>query len=192
MDQLTHGNKASPANISDLSAGKLMNDYLVRNVGQRIPLENIPDVAPPSIKLGRKSPLPLRPGVSIQRAFDMDKMVEGKVDPHDVQLAFEELFTAEERDRYLAMSDPGLSFARAFCCKEACSKALGTGFANNVDPRDIELSSACLAITVLLHGKARTQAGRMTPSGYNFEFIVSIGRSDLIASSFVILEAVSR
>jgi holo-[acyl-carrier protein] synthase len=102
----------------------------------------------------------------------------------------EELFTLNERAWCLATSDPGLIFAKAFCCKEACAKALGTGFAKKVDPRDIELSSACSATTVMLYGKARSRARRLASSGHKFKFFATISGGDLVVSAVVIIEAI--
>ena len=47
------------------------------------------------------------------------------------------LFSADERVLCKAVSDPVLLFARAFCGKEACAKALGTGFRQGVFFRDM-------------------------------------------------------
>jgi holo-[acyl-carrier protein] synthase len=105
----------------------------------------------------------------------------------------EELFTTEERAWCLAKSDPGLLFAKAFCCKEACAKAMGTGFAKKVDPRDIELpglSSAASATPIILCGKARSRVRTMTPSGHESKFFVTISGDHLVVSAVVFIEAV--
>jgi holo-[acyl-carrier protein] synthase len=100
-----------------------------------------------------------------------------------------EMFTPKERNCCLATSDPGLSFARGFCCKEACAKALGTGFAKRVDPRDIELSAENSGITVVLHGHARSRLRRLTPRGHKPQFLVASSHNHLFASSIAILQA---
>ncbi len=101
-----------------------------------------------------------------------------------------ELFTPEERSWCLAMPDPGLSFAHGFCCKEACAKALGTGFTKQVDPRDIELSQQYSRIMVVLHGHARRRLQRLTPRSHKPEFLVTFSSNDLFASSIAILRAI--
>lgn len=53
----------------------------------------------------------------------------------------DEIFAASERTLCHDAQDPSLAFAIGFACKEACSKALGTGFKNGVHPRDIALKS---------------------------------------------------
>lgn len=99
----------------------------------------------------------------------------------------EEVFTPQERAWGLSVSDPGMSFARAFCCKEACAKALGTGFGAKVDPREIELSPA---MSVQLYGTPSARLTRMTPAAHRSEFLVSISNTDQFASSIVLLQAI--
>jgi holo-[acyl-carrier protein] synthase len=108
---------------------------------------------------------------------------------HFGQPWIDELFTAKEAAWCSSRSDPGLTFATLFCCKEASAKALGTGFTNNVDPRDIEFSPS---IEVLLHGGAQARLKRLTPSRHSLELHVSVSSTDILAMSVALLQAVPK
>lgn len=101
----------------------------------------------------------------------------------------EELFTAKEAEWCSSAPDPGLKFATLFCCKEACAKALGTGFTNKVDARDIEFSPS---IEVVLHHGARARLKRLTPLDHSSQFQVSISNTDFFAMSVALLQAVPK
>jgi holo-[acyl-carrier protein] synthase len=47
------------------------------------------------------------------------------------------LFTAKEQAKAAQRADPVPTYAKRFAAKEACSKALGTGFSNGVFFRDM-------------------------------------------------------
>jgi holo-[acyl-carrier protein] synthase len=106
---------------------------------------------------------------------------------HFGQSWIDELFTTKEAAWCSSGPDPGLAFARLFCCKEACAKALGTGFTNNVDPRDIEFSPL---IEVTLHRGARTRLKRLTPLRHHSTFLVSSSSADPFTMSVALLDAV--
>ena len=98
----------------------------------------------------------------------------------------EELFTPEEQAWCSITPDPGLAFARLFCCKEACAKALGTGFSDQIAAQDIELSPG---MDVVLHQGARAHSTRLTPADCRAEFLVAISNTDQFAMSLVLLQA---
>jgi holo-[acyl-carrier protein] synthase len=79
------------------------------------------------------------------------------------------VFTETERakaDRRSGTSRAG-TYAKRFAAKEACSKALGTGFARGVfmsDLRVVNLASG--QPTLHLHGAAATRLADLTPPGH--------------------------
>jgi holo-[acyl-carrier protein] synthase len=67
----------------------------------------------------------------------------------------EKLFTQTERDYFERWADPVPRIAGRFAVKEACMKALGTGWSNGVRWRDIEVLREPSGKPVLaLHGQA--------------------------------------
>lgn len=63
-------------------------------------------------------------------------------------------------DEYAVLcTAPAHTVAARFAAKEACAKALGTGFAQGITPTHIEVRTlASGAPTLILHGEARTRA----------------------------------
>ncbi|MGI3899315.1 MAG: holo-ACP synthase [Janthinobacterium lividum] len=101
----------------------------------------------------------------------------------------EELFAIEERDRCAASVDSDLAFARGFACKEACAKALGTGFTSGVDPRDIALSEVDGVLTLRLDGGALARLQQMSPPTCGVRFLVTCKHVDDFMSCVVVFEA---
>ena len=101
----------------------------------------------------------------------------------------EEVFTNAERDRCRAEPDSGLAFARAFACKEACAKALGTGFAKGVRPPDIILKASGGEATIQLEGKALKRLKRLTPRGQAALCHVTVAVADEFLTCTVIIDA---
>jgi holo-[acyl-carrier protein] synthase len=100
----------------------------------------------------------------------------------------EELFTPGEQAWCSLTLDPGLAFAQLFCCKEACAKALGTGFSSKVSAQDIELTPE---MAVVLHRGALVRVKRLAPANCSLEFFVSNSSTDHFAMSFVLLQALT-
>lgn len=101
----------------------------------------------------------------------------------------EEVFMVEERNQCLASRDSGLAFARGFACKEACAKALGTGFTAGVDPRDIAVWKADGGLKLRLYNAALTRLQQMTPPSYSARYLVTCTHVDDLMSCMVVLEA---
>jgi holo-[acyl-carrier protein] synthase len=114
--------------------------------------------------------------------FSFERLGEGWIDLS---------FGADEKAQSLATSDPGIALATGYSCKEACAKALGTGFARGVDPRDIEVMRRESALVISLRGAAQKRARRITPRRHRPEILVTVGSSKLLICSFVILQATS-
>lgn len=101
----------------------------------------------------------------------------------------EELFTTEERDRCFRSADSGLAFARGFACKEACSKALGTGFTAGVDPRDITLWEIDAGLSLGLNGAALARLQQMSPPNSVSGSLVTCSHVGDLLACMVVLEA---
>jgi holo-[acyl-carrier protein] synthase len=101
------------------------------------------------------------------------------------------IFTAGERaksDRRAARAE---SYARRFAAKEACSKALGTGFRQAVYWRDMEVVNLPGGKpTMRLTGGAATRLAKMVPPGMTAQIDVSLTDDPPIASAIVIISAV--
>lgn len=83
------------------------------------------------------------------------------------------------------------TYAKRFAAKEACSKALGTGFNNGVFMRDIgvvNLPSG--APTLALTGGALKQLQSMMPDGYTPRIHLTITDEPPLAKALVIIEAI--
>jgi holo-[acyl-carrier protein] synthase len=101
------------------------------------------------------------------------------------------IFTAGERaksDRRAARAE---SYARRFAAKEACSKALGTGFRKAVYWRDMEVVNLPGGKpTMRLTGGAAIRLAEMVPPGMKAQIDVSLTDDPPIASAIVIISAV--
>jgi holo-[acyl-carrier protein] synthase len=102
----------------------------------------------------------------------------------------DELFTGEERRLCELGADQALLFARAFCGKEACFKALGTGRTADVGWCDIEILQSGLLATVRLSGGAVQKLREMTPSGYHSAIHVACAGGARLAQAIVTISAI--
>jgi holo-[acyl-carrier protein] synthase len=100
------------------------------------------------------------------------------------------VFTEGERARCEARRNPGPCYARRFAAKEAVVKALGTGIAQGVFWRDIEVVNADSGRPSLrLTGGAATHLARMIPPGHEAHLHLSLTDEPPLAQAFVIIEA---
>ena len=101
------------------------------------------------------------------------------------------LFTEGEQQR----SDrrPGIraaSYARRFAAKEACSKALGTGFRQGVFWRDLEVVNLPSGQpTMRLHGGAAARLASLIPAGHEAVIHLTLTDEPPLAQALVIIEA---
>ncbi|MBT6116707.1 MAG: holo-ACP synthase [Rhodospirillaceae bacterium] len=102
------------------------------------------------------------------------------------------IYTEEERrrsDRRPAIR--AASYARRFAAKEACSKALGTGFRRGVFWRDMGVVNlASGKPTMNLTGGAAARLAEMMPPGMTAQIDLSITDDPPIAQAIVIITAV--
>lgn len=83
------------------------------------------------------------------------------------------------------------TYAKRFAAKEACSKALGTGFSNGVFMKDIGVVNDRLGRpTLQLTGGALERLNAMIPDGMTANIHVTLTDEPPIAAVQVIIEAV--
>ena len=102
----------------------------------------------------------------------------------------ERVFTDVERGKCERRADRAASYARRFAAKEACSKALGTGFRDGVFWRDlgvVNLSSG--RPSMMLTGGALRRLQEITPSGTVARLDVTLTDEPPIAQAVVIITA---
>jgi holo-[acyl-carrier protein] synthase len=99
------------------------------------------------------------------------------------------LFSAEERRLCYAAADPVLLFARGFCGKEACAKALGTGLSDGIDWRDLEVLQSRTDVTLRVAGAAHERLVDLTPQGRVARIQISCSDDRELAQAFVVVSA---
>ena len=100
------------------------------------------------------------------------------------------IFTEIEKKKSDKRAMRAASYAKRFAAKEACSKALGTGFRRGVYWRDMgvvnELSGRP---TMVLTGGAKAQLERLIPAGMTAKVHLTITDDHPYAQAVVIIEA---
>ena len=85
------------------------------------------------------------------------------------------------------------SYAKRFAAKEACSKALGTGFRSGVFWKNIEVvNEKSGKPTLNLSGGAYKRLKKLTPNGNNYNISLSITDDFPWAQANVIIEAIKK
>ena len=101
------------------------------------------------------------------------------------------LFTDVERARSDRRAMRAASYAKRFAAKEACSKALGTGFRRGVYWRDLGVVNLPSGQpTLQLTGNASEHLRRMTPSGMTAQIHLTITDDFPQAQAIVVISAV--
>jgi holo-[acyl-carrier protein] synthase len=101
------------------------------------------------------------------------------------------VFTEAERARARRRGDAAATFAKRFAAKEACSKALGTGFRRGVFWRDmgvVNLPSG--QPTMRLEGGAKARLDALTPPGMRAHIHVTVTDEFPMAEAVVVISAV--
>ena len=100
------------------------------------------------------------------------------------------IFTETERARSERKPDRAASYAKRFAAKEACSKALGTGFRQGVFWRDMGVSNLKSGQpTLVLTGGAAARLAKMLPDGMTGHVHLTMTDDHPYAQAFVIIEA---
>lgn len=103
----------------------------------------------------------------------------------------ERVFTDIERRKSDGRATRAASYAKRFAAKEACAKALGTGFRQGVFWRDmgvVNLPSG--RPTLELTGGAARALARLTPDGHQVRIDLSITDDFPTAQAIVIISAI--
>jgi holo-[acyl-carrier protein] synthase len=101
------------------------------------------------------------------------------------------IFTAAERAKADKRRNRIETYAKRFAAKEACSKALGTGFRAGVWWRDmgvVNLRSG--RPTLELTGGAKRRLAAITPAGYEARIDLTMTDEGPLAQAFVVISAV--
>jgi len=101
------------------------------------------------------------------------------------------IFTETERLKSENRAGRAASYAKRFAAKEACAKALGTGFRHGVFWRDIGVVNLPSGRpTLQLTGGASRALQRLTPEGHEVRIDLSITDDFPTAQAIVIISAV--
>ena len=101
------------------------------------------------------------------------------------------LFTDLERRKSEARAGRAASYAKRFAAKEACSKALGTGFRAGVFWRDLGVVNLPSGKpTLVLTGNAAARLAAITPPGMRAQIDLSLTDDHPQAQAIVIISAV--
>src|SRR5690348_17469392 len=103
----------------------------------------------------------------------------------------ERIYTPIEQRKSEGRYQRAASYAKRFAAKEACSKALGTGFRNGVFWRDmgvVNLPSG--RPTMVLTGGAARQLARITPPGFEARIDLTLTDDFPQAQAIVIISGI--
>jgi holo-[acyl-carrier protein] synthase len=100
------------------------------------------------------------------------------------------VFTEIERRKSDSRAERAASYAKRYAAKEACAKALGTGFSHGVFWRDLGVvNEPSGRPTLVLTGGAGKRLASLTPQGYRPQIHLTISDDYPYAQAFVIIEA---
>lgn len=103
----------------------------------------------------------------------------------------ERIFTTVERQKCDFRAQRSASYARRFAAKEACSKALGTGFRRGVYWRDLGVVNLRSGKpTMELTGGAALRLAEITPAGMRAQIDLTITDDHPIAQAIVLISAI--
>lgn len=101
------------------------------------------------------------------------------------------VFTEEERRKAERRVNPAATYAKRFAAKEACAKALGTGFRRGVYWRDLGVVNLPSGRpTMRLTGGAARRLAEITPPGMTARIDLTLTDDHPIAQAIVLISAV--
>jgi holo-[acyl-carrier protein] synthase len=101
------------------------------------------------------------------------------------------IFTSTERELAERRADRAATYAKRFAAKEACAKALGTGFRDGVFFRDLGVVNLPSGRpTMRLVGAALCRLQALVPTGFEPQIDLAITDEYPMAQAFVIISAV--
>jgi holo-[acyl-carrier protein] synthase len=102
------------------------------------------------------------------------------------------VFTKTEREKSEKRAARAASYAKRFAAKEACSKALGTGFRKGVYWRDMGVINLPTGQpTLKLSGGAAQRLAEITPPGMTAKIDLSLTDDHELAQAIVVISAVA-
>ncbi len=100
------------------------------------------------------------------------------------------IFTEIEKKKSDKRAMRAASYAKRFAAKEACSKALGTGFRRGVFWKDMGVVNEMSGRpTMVLTGGAKAQLERLIPAGMSAKVHLTVTDDHPYAQAVVIIEA---
>ena len=101
------------------------------------------------------------------------------------------IFTATERRLAERRANPAATYAKRFAAKEACAKALGTGFRDGVFFRDLGVVNLPSGRpTIELAGAALCRLRAIVPPGFDPHIDLALTDEYPMAQAFVVISAV--
>ncbi len=101
------------------------------------------------------------------------------------------VFSKSERTRAESRANPAQVYAQRFAAKEACAKALGTGFRDGIRLKDIAVGNHPSGQPFIeLSGKARQRLYDMAPPDTEPRIHLSLSDEYPLAQAMVVIEAV--
>ncbi|MBN34292.1 MAG: holo-ACP synthase [Rhodospirillaceae bacterium] len=101
------------------------------------------------------------------------------------------VFTETERNKADRRAQRTATYAKRFAAKEACSKALGTGFRRSVYWRDLQVANLPSGKpTLQLTGGAALRLAEMVPEGMKAQIDLTMTDDPPLAQALVIISAV--
>jgi holo-[acyl-carrier protein] synthase len=119
------------------------------------------------------------------------RRIEKTIERHGERF-LKRVFTEAERAKSDGRAGRAASYAKRFAAKEACAKALGTGFRNGVFWKDmgvVNLRSG--RPTMVLTGGAAEQLRRITPQGFEPRVHVTLTDDFPLAQAVVVISGVA-
>jgi holo-[acyl-carrier protein] synthase len=118
------------------------------------------------------------------------RRIEKAIERHGERF-LDRIFTPIERARSEARANRIESYAKRFAAKEACSKALGTGFRDGVFWRDMGVVNlASGRPTMALTGGALARLRAITPAGMDARIDITLTDEPPLASAVVMITSV--
>jgi holo-[acyl-carrier protein] synthase len=100
------------------------------------------------------------------------------------------VFTTEERRKAEGRAHRAATYAKRFAAKEACAKALGTGFNRGVYMKDIGVINKISGEpTLKLEGGALARLQSITPEGHRASIHLTLTDDYPMAMAVVVIEA---
>jgi len=102
----------------------------------------------------------------------------------------ERIYTEAERRKAESRTEAAATYAKRFAAKEACAKALGTGFRKGVFFRDLGVINLPGGKpTLALTGGAAERLAEITPPGMTAQIDLTLTDEYPLAQAFVIISA---